>query len=92
MLPLALGGAAIAAAGGAVWWAHMNHEHGRGAVGGPGGKAGKGMRERGGCGGEGEGGWPGADAEHKANVQSPGSGRRRGGSWVITRPRKEETP
>ena len=32
VLPLALGGAAIAAAGGAVWWAHMNHEHGRGAA------------------------------------------------------------
>jgi len=32
VLPLALGGAAIAAAGGAVWWAHMNHEHGKGAA------------------------------------------------------------
>ena len=30
-LPLALGGAALAVAGGAVWWVHMNHEHGSGA-------------------------------------------------------------
>ena len=30
VLPLAVGGAAIAVAGGAVWWTRMNHEHGHG--------------------------------------------------------------
>ena len=27
VLPITIGGAALAAAGGAVWWVHMNHEH-----------------------------------------------------------------